>query len=355
MHRPFPQAGDVAADAASARAAAASDDATEREAFDALIEAEPSDEAVRALDDTGPDDSADGERAAADAADATDPADSGDAIQRYLNAIGARPLLTPDEEFRYATAARAGDFDARQKMIEHNLRLVVSIAKHYGRRGVALLDLIEEGNLGLIHAIGKFEPERGFRFSTYATWWIRQSVERAIISQGRTVRLPVHVVRELRQVLRAKRHLEAEAVAAGLHREPRTEDIAHLLGRSIDDVADVLRLAEAPASLDVPIDGDAGASLLDLLADHQADSPEISVGSREVEALVAQWLERLPDKHKRVIVRRYGLKGHDPSTLEELAGELHLTRERVRQIQQEALQRLRRSLGARGVGRDAVL
>lgn len=280
---------------------------------------------------------------------------AGDAIQRYLNAIGARPLLTPEQEFRYATLARAGDFLARQKMIEHNLRLVVSIAKNYSRRGVALLDLIEEGNLGLIHALEKFEPERGFRFSTYATWWIRQSVERAIINQARTVRLPVHVVRELRQVLRARRHLESEAAPAGPPREPRIEDIAHLVGRSIDEVADVLRLAETPTSLDVPFEGDPGSSLLDLLADHQADSPEVSVGSRELEALVAEWLQRLTDKQRLVIERRYGLRGFEPATLEELADELGLTRERVRQIQQEALQRLRRALGARGVGRDAVL
>ncbi len=292
---------------------------------------------------------------------AATPADElgGDAIQLYLNAIGTRQLLTPEEEFRYATAARNGDFAARQKMIEHNLRLVVSIAKNYARRGVSLLDLIEEGNLGLIHALHKFEPERGFRFSTYATWWIRQSVERAIINQGRTVRLPVHIVREMRQVLRARRHLESEALAAGLVREPRIEDIAHLLGKSIDEVAEVLRLAETPMSLDVPLDGEhgdgSGGSLLDLVADHEADSPETSVGHRELETLVREWLERLPAKQRLVIERRYGLTGQDPATLEDLAEQLGLTRERVRQIQQEALQRLRRSLGARGVGRDAVL
>ncbi len=279
---------------------------------------------------------------------------AGDAVQQYLNAIGARPLLTPEQEYRLATQARAGDFAARQAMIEHNLRLVVSIAKHYVNRGVSLLDLIEEGNLGLIHALEKFEPERGFRFSTYATWWIRQSIERAIINQARTIRLPVHIVRELNQVLRAKRHLEAEYAGRGERREARIEDIAHLLGRSVDEVADVLRLSELPASLDTPLDSDPGASLIDLLADTGAASPETAALAREIEQLVRDWLERLPDKQRIVVERRYGLNAREPATLEDVAAELGLTRERVRQIQQEALQRLRRSLLARGVERDAL-
>lgn len=280
---------------------------------------------------------------------------SSDTVQHYLNAIGALPLLTAEEELQLATAARTGDFTARQKMIEHNLRLVVSIAKHYVRSGVALSDLIEEGNLGLIHALEKFEPERGFRFSTYATWWIRQSVERAIIQQGRTIRLPVHVVRELRQLARARRHLSAEALASGLAREPYIEDIAHLLGRSVDDVADLLLLAEPATSLDAPLDVESGTSLLDMLIDPQAASPEGTAGSHEIERLVDAWLERLTDKQRMVIEHRYGLQNHEPATLEELAATLKLTRERVRQIQQEALLRLRRVLTARGVGPDAVL
>ncbi len=279
---------------------------------------------------------------------------AGDSIQQYLNAIGARPLLTPEQEYLFAMRARAGDFAARQSMIEHNLRLVVSIAKHYVNRGVSLLDLIEEGNLGLIHAIEKFEPERGFRFSTYATWWIRQSIERAIIHQARTIRLPVHVVRELNQVLRAKRHLEAERAANGERREARIDDIAHLVGRSVDEVADVLRLSESPASLDTPLESDPGSTLIDLLADTGAASPETAALAREIEQLVRDWLERLPDRQRTVIERRYGLNGLEPATLDDLAAELGLTRERVRQIQQEALQRLRRALLARGVERDAL-
>ncbi|GAB4464119.1 MAG: RNA polymerase sigma factor RpoS [Burkholderiaceae bacterium] len=301
-----------------------------------------------------------GDAAAAEGSETQSPTEretddlSGDAVQQYLNAIGARPLLTPDEEYLYAMRARAGDFAARQAMIEHNLRLVVSIAKHYVNRGVSLLDLIEEGNLGLIHALEKFEPERGFRFSTYATWWIRQSVERAIINQARTIRLPVHVVRELNQVLRAKRHLEAEYAARGERREARIEDIAHLVGRSVDEVADVLQLSELPASLDTPLDSDPGSTLIDLLADAGAASPETAALAREIERLVRDWLERLPDKQRTVVERRYGLNGFEPATLEDIAAELGLTRERVRQIQQEALQRLRRSLLARGVERDAL-
>ena len=277
---------------------------------------------------------------------------STDATQHYLNQIGTRALLTVSQEVHYATLAKQGDFAARQTMIEHNLRLVVSIAKHYINRGVVLLDLIEEGNLGLMRAIDKFEAERGFRFSTYATWWIRQSIERAIMNQARTVRLPVHVVRELNQVLRAKYHLEAQHLDG---KDVSAEDIAHLVERPLEDVQDILALSEHATSLDAPLDGDPQASLMDLLPGDLTQAPDARAELHETEILLRDWLGKLPDKQRLVILRRFGIDNDDPATLEQLAAEMGVTRERVRQIQQEALIKLKRALAARGMGRDALL
>jgi RNA polymerase nonessential primary-like sigma factor len=279
----------------------------------------------------------------------------GNTLQAYLREIRRAPLLTPQEEFETATRARAGDFSARQEMIERNLRLVVSIAKNYLGRGLPMPDLIEEGNLGLMHAIGKFEPERGFRFSTYASWWIRQSVERAIMHQARLVRLPVHVVRELNQVLKARRALEAEASHAdGMDKPVRVDDIALRLGRPVQEVSDLLRFAESPASLDAPLDRDGSESMIDGVSDDGATDPVSSALHHEVELLLQHGLDELNDREREVLAGRYGLRDREPETLEVLAERLHLTRERIRQIQQEALAKLKRRMMRQGIDRDSL-
>jgi RNA polymerase nonessential primary-like sigma factor len=293
---------------------------------------------------------------------AAEDGNAADTLQTYLREIRRAPLFTPEEEYAMAVRASAGDFAARQSMIERNLRLVVSIAKNYLGRGLPLTDLIEEGNLGLMHATGKFEPERGFRFSTYASWWIRQAIERAIMHQARLVRLPVHVVRELNQVLRARRALEGERALAGEtdDRPVRVERIAERLGRAVQEVNDLLRYAEQPASLDAPRDlardggGGGGESLLDGVASDGHDDPEDTLLHHELESLVESELLELSKREREVLTGRFGLYNREPETLEALAERLSLTRERVRQIQQEALAKLKRHMQRRGIDRDSV-
>ncbi|CAN5585006.1 RNA polymerase sigma factor RpoS [soil metagenome] len=282
--------------------------------------------------------------------------ESSDTLTMYLREVRRTELFTPDEEFEVATRARAGDFAARQSMIEHNLRLVVSIARSYLNRGVPMADLIEEGNLGLMHAIEKFEPQRGFRFSTYATWWIRQSVERAVMNQGRVIRLPVHVVRELQQVLRARRTLENDPLFAASHPDGvKVDDIAALLGRDVHDVAQLLAMAETPRSLDAGVDkSDEEHTLGDSMADeHTVDPPGIT-HTHEVERLLQSWIDALTGREKEVLEGRFGLHDREPETLEILSERLGLTRERIRQIQNEALVKLRRHLMRNGISRDAL-
>ncbi len=287
--------------------------------------------------------------------------ESSDTLTLYLRDVRRTELFTAEEEHEVATRARAGDFAARQSMIEHNLRLVVSIAKGYLGRGVPLADLIEEGNLGLMHATSKFEPERGFRFSTYATWWIRQAVERAVMNQGRVIRLPVHVVRELQQVLRARRTLENDPSFAerrkGLEGEGvRVEDVAALLGRDVQEVADLLALAETPRSLDAQMDrSDDDHTLGDSLAGPDAQDPTGITHSHEVERLLDNWIDALSSREKEVLEGRFGLHDREPETLEVLSDRLGLTRERVRQIQNEALLKLKRNMVRNGINKEALL
>jgi RNA polymerase nonessential primary-like sigma factor len=289
------------------------------------------------------------------AAEAIDSGFIEDITQVYLHEIGVTPLLTAAEEVRLARAAHAGDFAARQHMIEANLRLVVSIARHYLHRGLPLDDLIEEGNLGLIHALEKFDPERGFRFSTYATWWIRQNIERAIMNQSRTVRLPVYVIKELNVVLRAMRKLDGERGANTASPGAMLEDVAHLLDRPVEEVRQLLMLNERSASLDSPLDIDPELSLADAMADESVADPATQIAQHESEAMVAEWVAQLTERQRLVIERRYGLGGHEATTLDLIARDIGLTRERVRQIQMEALSTLRKRIAQDGLTPESLL
>lgn len=275
---------------------------------------------------------------------------SADVTQKYLNEIGARSLLTAEEELVLARRVRAGDFDARQEMVERNLRLVVSIARHYMNRGLPLLDLIEEGNLGLMHALDKFDPERGFRFSTYASWWIRQGIERAVISQGRLVRLPVHLVRDMNAVYRQRRQfMMAHA------REPSLEELASLCDKTPEVVEQLLRRNDQIRSLDQPLESGSDQTLGEVVADEQGDDPHETFASTESVTLLLAWVDMLPERQRQVIERRYGLRGGEPETLEAIAADLQLTRERVRQIQSEALTRLQGIVRGRQLTPDSLL
>ena len=272
-----------------------------------------------------------------------------DATQLYLNEIGFSPLLTPEEEVHFARLARKGDEKGRKRMIESNLRLVVKIARRYVNRGLTLLDLIEEGNLGLIRAVEKFDPERGFRFSTYATWWIRQTIERAIMNQTRTIRLPIHVVKELNVYLRAARELTQK-----LDHEPTAEEIAALLDKPVADVKRMLGLNERVASVDSPLGYDSERSILDTIADEAVGDPCQLLQDKNINNSLDQWLDDLTEKQREVIARRFGLRGYETSTLEEVGREIGLTRERVRQIQVEALKRMREIMEKQGLNARAI-
>lgn len=259
-----------------------------------------------------------------------------DATQLYLNEIGFSPLLSAEEEVYFSRKSLRGCEASRKRMIESNLRLVVKIARRYINRGLTLLDLIEEGNLGLIRAVEKFDPERGFRFSTYATWWIRQTIERAIMNQTRTIRLPIHVVKELNVYLRAARSL-----AQKLDHEPTCEEIAEMLDKPVENVKKMMGLNERVGSIDIPVGKNSEKALVETIADTDAADPEAWLQNTNLIGRLDDWLETLPEKHSEVLSRRFGLHGYEISTLEQVGREIGLTRERVRQIQVEALRRLR--------------
>jgi RNA polymerase nonessential primary-like sigma factor len=263
-------------------------------------------------------------------------AHSQDVTRIYLSEIGRARLLTAEEEISLTRAARKGCVASRQRMIESNLRLVVNVARAYIKRGLPLLDLVEEGNLGLIRAVEKFDPDRGCRFSTYATWWIRQSVERAIMNQCRTVRLPIHVIRELAIYLRTSRELEQQ-----LSRRPTAEEVAGVLDINPAIVERLFGLNEPVTSADETGRNQSGRPVLDSIADENCGSPETRYADIAAERLLGNWLDQLPAQQRDVIEHRYGLHGHGKRTLEQVGNLLGVTRERVRQVQLAALAKLR--------------
>lgn len=272
-----------------------------------------------------------------------------DPTRQYLDEIGISPLLTADEEKMYARRAQGGDESARQRMIESNLRLVVKIARRYINRGLPLLDLIEEGNLGLIHAVKKFDPERGFRFSTYATWWIRQTIERGIMNQSRTVRLPIHVIKDINSCLRATRRLRQVC-----DRAPTMQELADHLER---DVADVERLMGLHERVTLRANGrdNEGEGPVDRLHAKRSAEPSRCAQQEDVNDIVDHWVCELNEKQREVVERRFGLRGHRRATLEQIGDEIGVTRERVRQIQIDALKNLREMLESHGIFRNALL
>jgi len=272
-----------------------------------------------------------------------------DATRLYLSEIGYSPLLSAEEEVHFARLAQRGDEVGRQRMIESNLRLVVKIARRYLNRGLAFLDLIEEGNLGLIHAVEKFDPERGFRFSTYATWWIRQTIERALMNQTRTIRLPIHVVKELNAYLRA-----ARSFAQTQDHEPSPEEIARHLDKPVADVKRILGLNERVTSVDSPLNKGSDKSVLDAIPDENNADPAVLLQDADLNRHLDLWLSQLNDKQRQVVECRFGLSGRKMSTLEEVGGEIGVTRERVRQIQVEALSKLREIMEREGFSAEAV-
>jgi RNA polymerase nonessential primary-like sigma factor len=272
-----------------------------------------------------------------------------DVTRLYLKEIGHTPLLSAEEEVYYARRALRGDSASRRRLIESNLRLVVKIARRYLNRGLCLLDLIEEGNLGLIHAVEKFDPEKGFRFSTYATWWIRQNIERGLMNQSRTIRLPVHIVKRLNGFLRAQRDYVTET-----GQEAGSREIAMSTGCSRLDIERLMILNESLSSIDAPAAADSETAVVDMLSAETKQNPRNHVQASEMRARIECWLLQLSEKQREIICRRFGLRGFDTDTLENVGVEVGLTRERVRQIQIEALQQLKVLIRREGLNRELL-
>ena len=263
-----------------------------------------------------------------------------DSVRLYLREIGKIPLLSNEEEAELAKKIVEGNRKAKDKMVEANMRLVVSIAKRYSGRGLDFLDLIQEGNTGLLRAVEKFDPEKGFKFSTYATWWIRQAITRAIADQARTIRIPVHMVETINKVLRTTRKLTTE-----LNREPTTEEIAKELDMEADKIEYVMRIKQDIASLDASVgrDGDDEDSVLgDFVEDEERVSPEDSAANQILKEQLASIISTLSDREQKIIKMRFGIGGERPHTLEEVGYEFSVTRERIRQIEAKALSKLRK-------------
>jgi RNA polymerase nonessential primary-like sigma factor len=274
---------------------------------------------------------------------------SPDPTSLYLSEIGHASLLTAEQEVDLARRIAKGDEAARHKMIESNLRLVVKIARRYLNRGLDFADLIEEGNMGLMHAVEKFDPELGFRFSTYATWWIRQTIERAIMNQGRTIRLPVYVIKELNTYWAAEHELSRE-----LDHEPTAEEIAEKIGKPIEDIRKLMDLGKDTSSLDDVIYADGERTIADSVPDEANDNPMFLLEGRNLDETLDECIDQLDLKQKAVIVRRFGMRGHEKMTLDEVGEQLGLTRERVRQIQINALRKLQRVLHDYGLSKDVL-
>jgi RNA polymerase primary sigma factor len=271
-----------------------------------------------------------------------------DSLRLYLREIGKVPLLTAEQEVYLAKRIERGDMEAKRQMIEANLRLVVSIAKSYLGRGLSFLDLIQEGSLGLIRAVEKFDYRKGYKFSTYATWWIRQAVTRAIADKGRTIRIPVHMVEKLNKVV----HIERQLVQR-LGREPRPEEIAAELDMTTEEVREILRMAQQPVSLEKPIGEEEESELGDFVRDEQAESPFDSASLSLRREDIERALGSLPERERKVIELRYGLNGEPPYTLEEVGRAFGVTRERIRQIENNTLKKLETLPEAQGL-RDCM-